>query len=447
ISSITAGPHKRKTRAGTQLSAVTSRIYNADSKEQPTKKRRLLVCSIGQTDKEMVPQTGSPDQPTDMDTDEQEQQTETPTVEDPTFWTMCDHCRVRYKYYMVVMDKQIRCRHCKQVFVAKDIPLNMNVGRGHSIVVTSATQPGNISTTAQVSPSTQNGSISKIGCMLLVPLSKNDFNSNSKDRLDWQKTQIQEADKLGSETESDDSKTRMPLASEESIEQMSNSKQVVGKLEAAHDELFKQGLRMMMKGFFVRACAANAEDLGDLLFYGRIIVRNLDDLGITDPGFGALLENLEKQAADVISQQSLASKWTSAHELFLKFMNVADCETSEAMTLKASIDEEVGTYAMQVEEAEASLAEAREREEMAKRARIKGEEDLARKKEQLKMGERSREKAKHACEEKEDALAKAKEKVNKAKEELEVSMEALKEKEAKWRSLCEPLPGVMDFAL
>ncbi|XP_031485035.1 uncharacterized protein LOC116254094 [Nymphaea colorata] len=418
-----------------------------DPKEQPTKKRRLLVCSIGQTNKEMVPQSGSPDQAMEMDTDEQEQQTESPTVEDPTFWTMCDKCGVRYKYYMIVMDKQLRCRHCKQNFAAKNIPLTMNVGRGHSIVVTPATQPGKISTTGQVSPSTQNGNISKIGCMSLVPLSKNDFNSNSKDSLDCQKTQLQEADKLGNGTESDNSKTRMPLASEESVEQMSNSKQLVGKLEAAHDELFKQGLRMMMKGFFIRACVANAEDLGDLLFYGRIIVRNFDDLGITDPGLGALLENLEKQAADVISQQSLASNWTSAHELFLNFMNAAECETSEAMALKASIDEEVGTYTMQVEEAEASLAEAREREEMAKRARIKAEEDLARKKEQLIMGERSREKAKHACEAKEDALAKAKEKVNKAKEELEVSMEALKEKDAKWRSLCEPLPGVMDFAL
>ncbi|WVZ82616.1 hypothetical protein U9M48_029864 [Paspalum notatum var. saurae] len=38
-----------------------------------------------------------------------------------TFWTVCIHCKTKYKYYGDILDRQIRCQNCKQNFFASKI--------------------------------------------------------------------------------------------------------------------------------------------------------------------------------------------------------------------------------------------------------------------------------------------------------------------------------------
>ncbi|XP_027919194.1 uncharacterized protein LOC114177826 [Vigna unguiculata] len=38
-----------------------------------------------------------------------------------TFWTVCPFCSVKYQYYKEILDKSLRCQHCKRPFVAYEV--------------------------------------------------------------------------------------------------------------------------------------------------------------------------------------------------------------------------------------------------------------------------------------------------------------------------------------
>ncbi|TKW22587.1 hypothetical protein SEVIR_4G238600v4 [Setaria viridis] len=44
-----------------------------------------------------------------------------PPTDEWTFWTVCTHCKTKYKYYADILNRQIRCQNCRQKFFAFNI--------------------------------------------------------------------------------------------------------------------------------------------------------------------------------------------------------------------------------------------------------------------------------------------------------------------------------------
>ncbi|XP_049933847.1 uncharacterized protein LOC116254204 [Nymphaea colorata] len=348
--------------------------------------------------------------------DAEQQQTQAAIVEDATFMTVCSNCKTIYEYHSPVLGKPIRCRHCREVFVAERTTLSTELGGDDLSVISSSSQVGDISTPISASP---------------VRLQMDELNSNDPRRTENHGT-----------TNCGELKTG--LSSEDLADQNFNQERPMVNRPPVGDEYFKQGLRFMVNGFFSLAKAAKPEQLPQLMSYGKIILRNFADLGIADSGFGAHLNSLQQQAADVASRESLASSSKASHDSLVDLLRATERETFEARQKKAAIDGEISDCTRQVERKEASLAEAKEREEMARIARIQVEEELEGEKVKLIVAEASSEKAAHDLVGKEEASAKAKKKVSRAEEELQVHMEALKESKAKWTTLCLQEPNSQD---
>ncbi|KAF3785946.1 hypothetical protein EJ110_NYTH26533 [Nymphaea thermarum] len=363
----------------------------------------------------MASSNHSPDQA--MTLARQERQTETAIVQIPTFtfWTACAHCKAPQSCSMSAIGCLVRCQTCRRLFPLKSLPVDTNLAAQRISSVPWTLQNYGLSSS--------NGGAAK--------------------RMEHSgiENQVKGSDaNIGAM-----SIIRSPLAGE-AQKKSSNPEESVPNSKTATDQVFRQGVQLMLKAFLARTEGASHDELGDLKRYGKIILRNIADLGIVDPGLGALLENLNRQAA-VTARWSSISLSEAAHASSTKIADAIHQEKLKALALMTAADEEVSTQMKQVERAKAALSEAREREEMAKKARVQAEEDLILQEQQLANKEASKDEAKDALEERENTLAKAKLKQLNAEKEMLKCVEELKSSKDKWRVLCQQAPASKNWIL
>ncbi|XP_031486470.1 uncharacterized protein LOC116254939 [Nymphaea colorata] len=386
--------------------------------EHLSKKPRTLPGRRQNSRWDMASSNHSPDQAMNKALARPEPQTETAIVQIPTFtfWTACAHCNAPQSCSMSAIGCLVRCQTCRRLFPLKSFPVDTNLAAQRISSVPWTLQNYGLSSS--------NGGAAK--------------------RMEHYgiQNQVKGSDaNIGAM-----SVIRSPLAGE-AQEKSSNPEESVPNSKTATDQLFRQGVQLMLKAFLARTEGASHDELGDLKRYGKIILQSIADLGIVDPGLGALLENLNRQAADVTARRSSVSLSEAAHASSTKTADAIHQEKLKALALMTAADEEVSTHMKQVERTKAALSEAREREEMAKKARIQAEEDLILQEQQLANKEASRDEARDALEERENTLAKAKLKQLNAEKEMLKCVEELKSSEDKWRVLCQQAPGSKNWIL